>query len=99
MPSETYLNMTQGISDKLGFNPEVMLILFAVIISVTMAVAVTQAFQKKGVGHSKELGIVIFFSMLGFMAFIEVISWLIVIVPLFLVGMLMYYRREKAGAD
>jgi len=95
MPDEFWLNMTAGLVDTFGYPSEAILVIFAFLISMGISIFVIAELKQHG--HSKEIGVAVFFLSLGTMALLGIISWIIVAVPLFLIAMFMVQARKSEG--
>jgi len=92
MTTDLWANITTNYAKLYGISNDSMLLLISLLISI--GVGVFLAVELK----NKHLGFVGFFMTFGITAFLGFINWLYFIIPLIVVGALLFYLHEKESA-
>lgn len=94
MVSTFWLQLYSSIAQAIGFNSAATATLFSFIWAVGIALIFMGIFEREKYGHGKELGLFVFYGMLGFFALTGALDWYVFAIVI-IVGVLTYKAIGK----
>jgi len=87
MVGQFWLDVVHGIAQSYGFTDTSMMILFVFLFCVSISVCIGIATKK-----SWKIAVISFFMLLVMCAFLQMIDWIYIVIPLILVSAFIYTR-------
>jgi hypothetical protein len=96
MVSEVFIGLFSGMAASIGITPAAMSILFSIIFSCFLGLAIMIFYSEK-IDHPETMGLVIFYGILGVLTFLGAFDWL----PygLILVISIIIYKATNEGGQ
>ncbi len=88
MVSDFFLNVSSRLTDTYGFSAEQGITLLMVFFAVGIAVYFAKSLQ------NRDIGVVLFFFVLILGVFMQIISFLVVVLPLILTALFYFYKGK-----
>ena len=95
MVSDEVLGFGELFQPIWGISAEGTVLLMAIFFTLVATIFVIWSLKHRNIEVGKEFGFFIFFGILTILAILGIVSWLIIIFPLFLVGTFIISRRVK----